>query len=548
MPDIPHCWCGNRSLVAFSQDYWRCPDCETLVARQFPDSDPSIIRDDATDLYGASYFERHLAEDYGLPGFAERVRSDLPERCLFWLQALLRFKTPPATLLELGCFHGGFVALARLAGYSATGLDLSPRTCAKARELFGIEVMEGPIENQSISPQSLDIIALFDVLEHLADPLRTLAKCKQCLSPDGLILVQTPQHQEGTCFDSYRRREDPFLVHLKPKEHLYIFSKTSVTRLFSKAGLPHLRFEPAIFSHYDMFFGAAVSPITPIPVEEQITKLSSSKTGRIALALIELKERSEQVPRLVNERNLRQAQLANLQQNFAAAEADRIARGQVIEKQGRDQALLHQEVDLRLKELHALQTTAEALRNERNLLQAQLADLQHNFAAAEADRLARGVVIEQQGHEQARLHQEVDRRLKELHQLQSSAEALRNERNLLQAQLADLQHNFAAAEADRLARGEVIEQQGRESVELNRLVWLTEQNRDCWKAEAERKSQEVADMRHSLQMQIDTLKQALTGQEIELAASQHDLQAQLQTLEALRSRWWFRLAHHLGLR
>lgn len=484
MRNISHCWCGNRSLVAFSQDYWRCPACETLVARQFPDLDPSIIRDDATDLYGASYFERHLEEDYGLPGFAERVRSDLPERCLFWLQALLRLKTPPATLLELGCFHGGFVALAKLAGYSAAGLDLSPITCAKARALFGIEVMEGPIENQSIPPRSLDIIALFDVLEHLADPLRTLAKCKQCLSPDGLLFVQTPQYQEGTCFNSYYRREDPFLVHLKPKEHLYIFSKTSVTRLFSKAGFSHVRFEPAIFSHYDMFFGAAVSPITPIPVEEQIKKLSTNKTGRIALALIELKERSEQVPRL---------------------------------------------------------------ENERNLLAARLADLQRNFTATEADRVARGTLIEQQGKEFSALQADFDSRLKELSALYESAESLRNERNLLVAQLADLRRNFDATEADRIARGRVIEQQGQQSVELHRLVWLTEQNRDWWKAQTEQRSREIDDIQSALHLRIEGLEADLTRQGIELSTSRRDLQGCLGSMAELRNRWWFRLARLLGL-
>ena len=190
---------------------------------------------------------------------------------------------------------------------------------------------------------------------------------------------------------------------------------------------------------------------------------------------------------------------------------------------------------------------SDALKNERNLLQAQLADLQQNFAAAETDRLARGEAIEKQGREQALLHQEIDLRLTELHELQTSAESLRNERNLLQAQLADLQQNFATAETDRLARGEVIEQQGLKSAELHRLVWLTEQNRDWWKTEAEQKSQEAAETRCSLQMRIGALEQALTGRAEELAASHHELQEHLRSLETLRSRWWFRLAHRLGL-
>ena len=61
------------------------------------------------------------------------------------------------------------------------------------------------------------------------------------------------------------------------------------------------------------------------------------------------------------------------------------------------------------------------------------------------------------------------------------AELVVNERNLLQAQLADLQNNFTAVEKDRLDRGKVIEAQGQKLAESDKQNWLTEQNRDYWK-------------------------------------------------------------------
>ena len=99
----------------------------------------------------------------------------------------------------------------------------------------------------------------------------------------------------------------------------------------------------------------------------------------------------------------------------------------------------------------------------------------------EADRLERGRLIEQQGRKLSKLEAEFDLRLKELKKLYKTSETLKNERNLLEAQLADLKKNFAAAEADRAARGSVIEAQGRRVSELEKLVWETEQNRDYWK-------------------------------------------------------------------
>jgi SAM-dependent methyltransferase len=70
---------------------------------------------------------------------------------------------------------------------------------------------------------------------------------------------------------------------------------------------------------------------------------------------------------------------------------------------------------------------AEALRHERNYLQSLLEHERGSFAAVEADRVARGAVIEEQGRATALLHAEIDRRLKELTALYDERERLRAE-------------------------------------------------------------------------------------------------------------------------
>ena len=547
----PVCWCGNKQLQEFSPDYLRCAKCETLVVKSFPPVDLEQIQDEKTDLYGANYAERHLQEDYGLPDFATRIRNDLPERCLHWLKGVLRYKLPPASLLELGSFHGGFVGLAKLAGYQARGLDLSPDLSRQAAARFDIEVLTGPLEKQAIPPGSLDLVVLFDVLEHLQNPRRTLEKCREILRPDGVVVIQTPRYREGRTFAEMQAGKDTFLIHFKPAEHLYLFSKKSVQRLLEETGLPHINFEPPVFAHYDMFPFASASPLKVVDGAAKDEALAASTGGRFATALLDLDARLSASQQLQGERNLLQAQLVDLQKNFAGTEKDRLERGEVIETQGRKLTKLEGEFDERLKELKVLYTSAETYKNERNLLQAQLADLQKNFAAAEKDRLERGTTIEAQGRKLSQLEGEFDTRLKELKTVYASAEtyknernllraqladlqknfaaaekdrlergktieaqgrklsqlegefdtrlkelkslyvsadALKNERNLLQAQLADLQNNFAAAEADRLARGQVIETQGLRVSELERLVWLTEANRDYWKHVAEKQT------------------------------------------------------------
>src|SRR5512143_1696861 len=125
MAESSKCWCGCEVLEPFSPDYSRCTRCQTLVIRNMPAADNLVPGDGESGFYGRDYYERYLPEHYGYPPITVRARQDLPERCAFWLQTLLKYRTPPASVLEIGCGHGGFVALLRAAGFDATGLEVN---------------------------------------------------------------------------------------------------------------------------------------------------------------------------------------------------------------------------------------------------------------------------------------------------------------------------------------------------------------------------------------------------------------------------------------
>jgi predicted nucleic acid-binding Zn-ribbon protein len=165
-----------------------------------------------------------------------------------------------------------------------------------------------------------------------------------------------------------------------------------------------------------------------------------------------------------NERNLLAAKLADLQANFDGAEAERKSR---------------------VAELMALYPQLEHYKNERNFLVARVADLERNFDAVETDRKSRGAVIERLGQQLSNYELQIDQRLRELATLYPQLDAFKNERNLLGAQLAELRSHLTAAEADRTARGAVIERQGQRTAELEKFIWELEQDRDRWRALAE---------------------------------------------------------------
>ena len=147
------CWCGNADLVPFNDDYLRCVRCETLVLRCETSAAAGRVDDDGKDFYGRDYWFGHQQE-LGFADIRERARQDLPRRCLHWLRTVLRYRLPPGVTLELGCAHGGFVAMLRSAGFDAHGLELSPSIAEFATRTFGVPILTGPVEEQAIEPGS----------------------------------------------------------------------------------------------------------------------------------------------------------------------------------------------------------------------------------------------------------------------------------------------------------------------------------------------------------------------------------------------------------
>lgn len=295
------CWCGNTELLTFSSDYSKCSSCGTLVSLKGLAPEKLQVLDDETDFYGKKYWLDHQSQDLEFPDIHARSRNDLTERNLHWLKTLIKYCLPPAKTLELGCSHGSFVALLNQAGYDASGVEMSPWVVDFGQKTFGVPISVGPIEALDIAPGSLDVIALMDVLEHLPEPVATMAHCLKLLKSDGLLLIQVPQFKEGMNYTTLVETKDAFLEQLKADEHLYLFSDDSVSRLFQQLGAEYIQFEPAIFGHYDMFFAVSRKPLKANTPEQIESALLSTPNGRLTLALLDLRERELDLMRKLQE-------------------------------------------------------------------------------------------------------------------------------------------------------------------------------------------------------------------------------------------------------
>ena len=314
------CWCGGNANLPFSKDYAACSVCGTLVYQGVPED--QTVQQDA-GFYGDAYWtERQVA--LGHPPVQDRVRQDLVDRNLAWLQTLLGYLAPPARVLEVGCGHGSFVALLEAAGYHAEGIDLSPWIVEFARKTFGVPVRQGRLEDQDYEPESFDCIAWMDVLEHLPDPAGTLRKGLDLLKPGGIFLIQTPVYPGGTPAELEAVRS-PFLKMLLPVEHVHLFTEGSVRRFLTGLGLNAVRFHPPIFP-YDMFLAAGRGPLPSSGPHLPPTGVSGWLVSGLLDVAAQKKQLQDLLQLLEADHAARLEQIRSLTGLLNEAEIDRAAR------------------------------------------------------------------------------------------------------------------------------------------------------------------------------------------------------------------------------
>ncbi len=111
------------------------------------------------------------------------------------LESLIRrrVKPPPgAQILEIGCGTGHNLAmLSRFGSLDASELDDTARALAAQRR--GMPIKSAALPDLSMfETKNYDLIALLDVLEHVADDGPALVAIKQRLKPGGKLLVTVP--------------------------------------------------------------------------------------------------------------------------------------------------------------------------------------------------------------------------------------------------------------------------------------------------------------------------------------------------------------------
>jgi len=161
------------------------------------------------------------------------------------------------SLVDVGCYTGVFVDVALARGWRAVGVEPSHWAAAYAQSRK-LPVIEGTLATSGIADSSQDVVTLWDVIEHLPDPLGELEQVARVTKPGGWTVLHTMDIDSWAA--KLMRERWPWLMQM----HLIYFSQRTLADMLRKVG-----FEPVYSRAMGLYlrlgyFASRVTALSPL--------------------------------------------------------------------------------------------------------------------------------------------------------------------------------------------------------------------------------------------------------------------------------------------
>jgi SAM-dependent methyltransferase len=204
----------------------QCRSCSMIYAHPQPSGA------DLETEYGEIEVREYMSE---LPGRERQFANNY--------QLIEQFM-PPGRLLDVGCFTGVSLAVARKRGWQVAGLEPSRLGRRTALECFGLDVWPGILPDPGLPSASFDAVTLWDVIEHMPDPGAVVRDCWRLLRPGGVLGLGTPD--VGSPLARCLGGRWMWLIRI----HFHYFSRATMRRLLTDSGfaLEHIGTQTRYFT------------------------------------------------------------------------------------------------------------------------------------------------------------------------------------------------------------------------------------------------------------------------------------------------------------
>ena len=197
----------------------------------------SILKNRIKAMVLREYYGYNIAGSFGIndwpPALPRTLRRALLFPCFHYIKGLY-YKIPPQVsdgkALDVGCGSGGYIRLLHRLGWEVWGIDVSGEALSRIPGDDRIHVAAGDLLEQRFMREQFDLVTLWQVLEHLHDPLAALREVGGILKKNSAVFLGVPNGASllGRLF------KDKWLGFDMPR-HLYAFTPATIRHMLEQA-------------------------------------------------------------------------------------------------------------------------------------------------------------------------------------------------------------------------------------------------------------------------------------------------------------------------
>jgi SAM-dependent methyltransferase len=141
-------------------------------------------------------------------------------------------------LVDIGCAGGEFPYAAHKLGFKVTAFEPSAHLSKIGREKYNLDIRSGAFDKSEFEESSVDVVTLWDVLEHVDSPKKMISDVVPILRPGGYLVLNLPMIDTPSA--RILRFRWPFYLEV----HLYYFTMKTIRNYLVEADFTVISHKP----------------------------------------------------------------------------------------------------------------------------------------------------------------------------------------------------------------------------------------------------------------------------------------------------------------
>jgi len=177
-------------------------------------------------------------------------------------------------LVDIGCGSGFVLEVANERGWTDLhGVEPSGDAIAKAKPDIAPLIVHDMMRAGLFAEDSLSAVTLFQVLDHMPDPMGLLRDCLSILRPGGVIMAF---NHNVTAWSARLLKDRSPIIDV---EHTYLYSPDTMRKLFTGAGFEVISVSP-VRNTYSISYLTHLVPLPRRLKQQLIPRLRSTYIGK----------------------------------------------------------------------------------------------------------------------------------------------------------------------------------------------------------------------------------------------------------------------------